>query len=116
MAKFMFVYRGGDDGMEDFSPEQMQQVVQDWTDWITGGTEAGWLLDGGDGLKPEGLIVHPDLTVTDGPFVESKEFVGGYSMVEAPDLHAAVELAKTCPAPAGGGTVEVRELAGHTAD
>ena len=110
MPKFMFVYRGGHEGMEDATPEQMQQVMQMWMDWIQEGTEAGWMLDGGDALKPGGAIVNPDLSVTDGPFAESKELVGGYSMVEASDLAAAIELAKGSPMPKSGGTVEVREL------
>ncbi|WP_339735653.1 YciI family protein [uncultured Gimesia sp.] len=111
MPKFMFVYRGGHESMEQATPEEMQQVMQVWMDWIQGGVEAGWLLDGGDGLKPEGAIVNPDLSVIDGPFTESKELVGGYSMVEAPDLAAAIELAKSSPMPQSGGSVEVRELA-----
>ena len=111
MSKFMFVYRGSHEGMKNASPEQMQQVMQMWTDWIQGGTEAGWLLDGGDALKPEGAVVNPDLSVTDGPFAESKELVGGYSMVEAVDLAAAIKMAKGSPMPKTGGTVEVRELA-----
>ena len=111
MPKFMFVYRGGHDGMEHASPEEMQQVMQVWMDWIQDGVKAGWLLDGGDGLKPEGAIVNADLSVTDGPFTESKELVGGYSMVQAPDLAAAIELAKGSPMPQSGGSVEVRALA-----
>ena len=110
MSKFIFVYRGGHEGMEHASPEQMQQVMQMWMDWIQGGIEAGWMLDGGDGLKPGGAVVNSDLSVTDGPFAESKELVGGYSMVEASDLAAAIELAKGSPMPKSGGTVEVREL------
>jgi hypothetical protein len=111
MSKFMFVYRGGHEGMENVSPEQMQQVMQMWMDWIQGGIEAGWMLDGGDGLKPGGAVVNPDLSVTDGPFAESKELVGGYSMVQASDLAAAIELAKGSPMLKSGGIVEVRELA-----
>ena len=110
MPKFMFVYRGGHEDMQDTSPEQMQQVMQMWMDWIQAGTEAGWMLDGGDALTPAGAIVNSDLSITDGPFAESKELVGGYSMVEATDLAAAVELAKGSPMPKSGGTVEVREL------
>ena len=111
MPKYMFVYRGGHDNMEHASPEQMQQVMQMWMDWIQGGVESRWMLDGGDALKPNGAVVNADLSVTDGPFAESKELVGGYSMVEAPDLAAAIELAKGSPMPKSGGTVEVRELA-----
>lgn len=111
MAKFLFVYRGGHDGAQEPSPEEMQQVMKVWMDWIQGGMEAGWLLDGGDGLHPAGQVVHPDLSVTDGPFAESKELVGGYSIVQCDTLAEAVEHAKTCPMPAAGGTVEVRQLA-----
>ena len=112
MAKFMFVYREapGQD-CEEATAEEMQQALQTWLDWIELGKKAGWMLDGGSGLKPAGMVVQPDLTVTDGPFAESKELVGGYSMVEAPDLATACEYAKICPMPATGGSVEVRELA-----
>ncbi|EMI25025.1 YCII-related protein [Rhodopirellula europaea SH398] len=111
MPKFMFVYRGGCDEMENASPDEMQKVMQLWMDWIQDGMKAGWLIDGGDGLKPEGATVHADLSVTDGPFTESKELVGGYSMVQAENLAAAVELAKTSPIIHHKGAVEVRELA-----
>ncbi|MGB7342932.1 MAG: YciI family protein [Pirellulaceae bacterium] len=112
MPKFMFVYRGGHESLKDASPEEMQQVMQMWMDWIGQGMQAGWMIDGGDGLKPGGSVVHPDLSVTDGPFAESKELVGGYSMVQAKDMAAAVELAKTAPITKSNGSVEVRELAG----
>lgn len=111
MPRFIFVYRGSREGMTLASPEQMQQVMQMWMDWIEGGIEAGWLLDSGDALKPGGALVNPDLSLTDGSFAESKECVGGYSMVEASDLTAAIELAKGSPMLRSGGTVEVRELA-----
>lgn len=113
MAKFMFFHRGGGDCIPDRSPEEMQQAMQAMGDWIRGGLDAGWLLDVGDGLKPAGAVVHADNTVTDGPYAESKELVGGYCIVEASDLDAAVELAKAMPA---GGDLEVREMAGHSMD
>lgn len=111
MPKFMFVYRGGGGHPDDMSPEQMQQVMQLWMTWIQGGFEAGWMIDGGDALKPDGKVVQPEGAVIDGPFAESKELVGGYSMVQATDLDEAVKLTKDCPIFAAGGTVEVRELA-----
>ena len=108
----MFVYRDGEN-TPDLSPEEMQQAMQVWMDWIKNGMEAGWLLDGGDALKPDGRMVLADNSVTDGPFAESKELVGGYSMVEAADFDAAVELAKDSPMIAvHKGTIEIRELAG----
>jgi hypothetical protein len=111
MAKFMFVYRGGDDSEK--SPEEMQQVMQIWMNWIEQGSKAGWILDGGDALKPGGRVVHSESTITDGPFAESKELVGGYSMIEAADYDAAVEYAKTSPMiTQHSGIVEIRELMG----
>lgn len=112
MPKFMFVYRESENSAPEMSPEQMQQVMQTWMDWIGSAVESGWMIDGGDALKPEGKVVHPDATVTDGPFAESKELVGGFSMVQADTLEAAVRLTKDCPMLAAGGTVEVRELMG----
>lgn len=111
MAKFMFVYRNHEE-TEKPSPEEMQQVMGVWMDWIQKGKEAGWLLDGGDGLKPEGKVVAPDKTVTDGPLVAAKELVAGYSIVQAEDLDAAVGYAQSSPmVELHHGSVEVRQLA-----
>lgn len=111
MAKFMFVYRGGDDGAAEMSPEKMQQVLQAWTAWIQGGMEAGWMVDGGDALQPHSRIVQAEGKITDGPFAESKELVGGFSMVQAENIDEAAKLTAGCPIFAAGGVVEVRELA-----
>jgi hypothetical protein len=73
------------------------------------------MLDPGDALKREGCVVNAKKGVTDGPFIESKEIVGGFSIVEADTLKDAAELAKGCPGLLTGGTVEVRPLAGYTA-
>ena len=108
----MFLHRGGGECIPERSPEEMQQAMQAMGQWMENGLKAGWLLDVGDGLKPDGKVVQ-GTTVTDGPFAESKELVGGYCMVEAESLDAAVELAKAMPS---GGKIEVRELAGHSMD
>lgn len=112
MAKFLFVYRGGSDAYQKMSPEEMQQVMNKWNQWIGEGFQKGWMVDAGDALQPEGKVVRSKKVVTDGPFVESKEILGGYSVVEAPNIDAAAELAKGCPALLGSGFVEVRPLAG----
>lgn len=114
MAKFMFLYRGGDDCATERSPEEMQQAMQAMGEWIQDGMQSGWLVDVGDGLKSEGRVIHADNTVTDGPFAESKELIGGYCIVEASDLTAASELALAMPRT--GGKLEVREMAGHSMD
>lgn len=111
MAKFMFLQRGGCENRPEMSPEQMEAGMKAWMDWVKSGTEKGWLLDPGSPLSGNGAVVQSDLTVIDGPFAESKELVGGYTIVEAPDLAAACELAKQTIKMAGAGKIEVREIA-----
>jgi len=112
MAKFMFLQRGGCEERPEMSPEEMQAGMKAWMDWVKNGTDEGWLLDPGSGLGG-GAVVEADLTVIDGPFAESKELVGGYSVVEASDLAEACEYAKQTMKIAGGGRIEVREIASH---
>jgi hypothetical protein len=113
MARFLFVYRNSNENYAALAPERRQQLTQKWGEWIGEAMQKGWMLDPGDALTDEGRVVKPKL-VTDGPFVESKEVVGGFSIVEAEGLDAAAELARGCPGLLAGGTVEVRRLAGYT--
>jgi hypothetical protein len=112
VAKFLFVYRNTSESYGTMSPEEMQQMLQKWNAWITEGLRQGWMLDGGDGLKKEGRVVNGKKVVSDGPFIEVKEIVGGFSTVQADTLDAAAELAKGCPIFLRGGSVEVRPLQG----
>ena len=109
MAKFMFLQRGGCESRPEMTPEQMEAGMKAWMEWVQSGTEEGWLLDPGSPLG-SGAVVDANLTVIDGPFTESKELVGGYTIVEAADLAAACELAKKTMKLAGGGKIEVREI------
>ena len=113
MAKFLFVYRGA--AMAKMTPEELQQNMQKWGKWIGEAMQSGWMIDPGDGLTREGCVVGAKKVITDGPFVEAKEIVGGFSIVQADTLQAAAKLAQGCPALSTGGKVEVRPLAGYTA-
>jgi hypothetical protein len=114
MAKFLFVYRSARDSRDTMSPEEMQQVLQKWNTWIAEGFRKGWMIDAGDALKKEGRVVNARQVVTDGPFVEAKEIVGGFSIVQADSLDTAAELARGCPVFSRGGSVEVRPLEGFS--
>jgi hypothetical protein len=114
MANFMFIYRHGTDTFGKMSPEELQQHMLKWHAWMNEGLRKGWLVNTGDGLKKEGCVVNSKKVVTDGPFVEAKEFVGGFSLVQAADLRAAAEFAKGCPCLLTGGRVEVRLTEGYT--
>jgi hypothetical protein len=112
MANFLFIYRGGDAEEGQFSPEEMQQFMQKWMAWIQEGFAKGWMVDPGDALLPDSKVVNAKKVVTDGPFAESKEMVGGYTVVKAESLAEAAELTKGCPIFMTGGQVEVRQMAG----
>ena len=112
MAKFLFVYRNTTQSYGSMSPEEMQQMLQKWQNWITEGLRQGWMVEAGDGLKPDGRVVDAKKVVSDGPFIEVKEMVGGFSIVQADTIDAAAELAKGCPIFLRGGSVEVRPLQG----
>ena len=113
MAKFLFVYRNSSEVEQaEMSPEDMQTAMEKWGIWFQ--QLGDRLVDGGDGLLPTGKVLKGDGTITDGPFIEAKELVGGYSILQAASADEAVELAKGCPIAAMGGTIEVRELAGYT--
>jgi hypothetical protein len=110
MTKFMLVYHRAQDMGSKPSPEEMQKLMQKWQAWITKGMQEGWMVDRGNGLTQECRVVDTNKGVTDGPFVESKEIIGGFSVVQAETIDAAAELAKECPSLLSGGHVEVRAL------
>jgi hypothetical protein len=113
MAKFLFIYRGKPDAHAKMTPDEMQKQMEKWRTWITEGMQKGWMLDPGDALNEDGKVVTAKI-VTDGPFVESKEILGGFSIVQADTIEAAAKLAKGCPGLLVGGSVEVRPMAGYT--
>jgi hypothetical protein len=112
VAKFLFVYRNRSESYGTLSPEEMQQMLQKWQTWIADGLQKGWMLDAGDALKTEGRVVKTRKVISDGPFIEVKEMVGGFSIVQADTLDAAAELATGCPIFLRGGSVEVRPMQG----
>ena len=79
-------------------------------DWIGGIAAQNKLTDKGSSLAAPGKVVRPENVITDGPYTEIKELLGGFSIVKAASLEEAAELAKGCPILAVGGNVEVREI------
>lgn len=107
MNEFVFLYRGGE---RPDSPELGQQVMQKWVAWFKGLAEKGHLVDRGQPLERSGKTVGTGRVVTDGPFAETKDVVGGYTLIKARDLSEAAEFAKGCPILERGGRVEVRPV------
>jgi hypothetical protein len=110
MDEFMLIFRH-EDGSKIASPEQMQIWMKQTMDWI-GGIAAQNKFDGGNGLGFDGAkVVWPKNVVTDGPYGEIKETIGGYIVVKADSFEEAVEFAKGSPVLQGeGNSVEVRKL------
>jgi hypothetical protein len=111
MDEFMLIFRH-EDGKKIASPEQMQIWMKQTMDWI-GGIAAQNKFSGGNGLPFEdSRVVGHNNVVTNGPFGEIKETIGGYVIVKAESVDEAVEFAKGCPVLQGeGNTVEVRKIA-----
>jgi hypothetical protein len=109
MAEFVYLYRGGE--RPSGSPEQMQQQMQKWLAWMKELGDKGHIKDQGHPLEQGGKLVKgKHKTVTDGPFAEAKDLVGGYTLVQARDLAQAVELSSGCPILDIDGSVEVRPV------
>lgn len=110
MSQFLYLFREGAVARRP-SPEEMQQVMQRWVAWIDSLSRAG-KFKGGDPLQSTGKVLSGPggRLVTDGPFAEAREVVGGYLLVDAGDLDEAVSLARGCPIFDHGGTVEVRAI------
>jgi len=108
MTDFIYLYRGG----QRSTPEQMQQTMQKWMGWMEGLRAKGHLKDGGYPLEETGKVVkgNPKAVTTDGPYAETKDIVGGFSIVTAKDLAEASQLSQGCPIFESGGLVEVRPI------
>lgn len=91
------------------SPEDMQAAMAKFQAWKAQFAEE--FVDVGDALKPGG-VVYRDGTVTDGPFIEGKEVMGGYMIVATTSIERALEILKACPIHTQGSrsSFEIREM------
>jgi hypothetical protein len=113
MDEFILIMRH-EDGKKVASPEQMESWMKMTMDWI-GGIAAQNKFVSGTGLPFDtAKVVQSDKSVTNGPFGDIKETIGGFIIVKADSIDEAVEFAKGCPVLLGeGNTMEVRKIAKH---
>jgi hypothetical protein len=112
MAKFLCLFRSkvAADAKPP-SPEEMQRSMKAWMNWMEDLKRKGHLVSPGETLDGTGKVVRGKAkAVTDGPYAEAKDTIGGYLLLEAGDLAQAAELAKGCPILESDGLVEVRPL------
>lgn len=111
MNEFLLVFRrDAINGDPSPSPEQMQAMMKPWQDWMGNLTAQNKLVNAGNRLASEGKVIKPNNVITNGPYVEIKEAIGGYIIIRAASLDEAAELSKGCPILQVGGSVEVRAL------
>ena len=110
--EYLLLRRGSNNWYKELSSEELQQVMGKLKAWFDGLAEKG-IVKGGQPLGAEGRIVSGKggRTVSDGPFAESKETIGGYMLILAESMDEAVKIAQGCPPLAYGDSVEVRPVA-----
>ena len=110
MKDFMLVFRGPSYEELNFTPEQTQAAMQKWMDWMSKLSAQGRYV-GGNPLAAAGKTIKGKKPViTDGPFAEGKEAVGGYIIIKADSLSEATEMGFGFPDFELNGSVEVREI------
>ena len=107
----MLIFRH-EDGKKVASPEQIQVWMKQTLDWIAGIAAQNKFCEGNGLPFEDARVVRPHNVVTNGPFGDIKETIGGYVIVKAASVGEAVEFAKGCPVLQGdGNSVEVRKIA-----
>lgn len=111
MNEFTMIFRSDPAQNANVTAGQWAQRLEAWSNWMGSIAAQNKLVSGGNRLGDEGAVLRSATMITDGPYAETKEVIGGYIVVRAADLAEACELAKGCPMlTGGGGTVEVRSI------
>lgn len=110
MTKYLFLYWNPPAPGQQPSPEEMQQMMAQWNGWKEKFKD--YVVEMGDGLNHTGRVLKAG-EVTDGPYAEAKEIVGGFSIVQAASYDEALKVARECPITfMPGASIEIREMMG----
>ena len=112
--QYMLLIYGDENAWEGMSPEEQAEGLKPWTDYTTWLKESGTYV-AGDALAPTTAattvrIRDGQTLTTDGPFAETKEQLGGYYLIDVPDLDGAIAWAGKMPNLPSGGSVEIRPI------
>src|SRR5579859_4023484 len=110
-SQFMLLLHQPHGGGPGPTPEELQHIMGRFNEWMSG-LRAKGLVIGTNGLDTAGAVLRGPrgASMTDGPYSETKEIVGGYLMISADSLSHAIELARDCPGLDYRMTVEVRPI------
>ena len=111
MSEYLYIIRGGDDIRALYSPEEMENHMQDWQKWMGDLANKKQLVGGQPLMSEAKTLIDDGKKVIDRALAEGKELVGGYLIVNAESLEEATNMAKTCPGFEHHCTIEVREIA-----
>jgi hypothetical protein len=116
MDGYMLLLHESSTDFADASPEDIQKIIAEYVEWRDRIAQNGRLI-GGEKLADEGgrhlTMNGGEIRVTDGPYAEAKEALGGYFAIKANDYDEAVEMSRTCPHLKYGGRIEVRKIDKH---
>ncbi len=109
--EYLLLFRGND-WDQGLSPEQIQQIMSQWMAWFERLGKEG-TLRAGQPLMDEGMVIEGKggQVVSDGPFPESKETIGGYFLLRVDTYEEALAAARQCPALEHGLRIEIRPVA-----
>ena len=109
MKDFVMLFRNAPTGDARPSPALMQEFAKKWDVWLGGISSTGKFVSG-NRLSFEGRILKPGDVITDGPYAEVKEILGGFINITAESFEDAFSMAYGCPILLLGGYVEVRSV------
>ena len=113
MPEYLLLLHEHPSDFADFSPEDLEKIIGEYMAWRKE-LEAEGKFAGGQKLRDEGgrhlAGWNGDFRVTDGPYAEAKEVIGGFFAINAADYNEAVEISKACPHLKYGGRIELREI------
>jgi hypothetical protein len=107
MPQFILLLHDAGPFQGEISPTEIQSIIEAYGSWMTSIKATGEKLRDGEGRLVRGSA--NGMTVTDGPYAEAKEILGGYMIVEAADYDAAIALCANSPH-LGNGTIEIRQI------
>jgi len=112
--QYMILIYGNEANWASIPPAELPAIFEKWMGYGKAMEDAG-ILRAGSQLHPVATattlrFTNGKVLSTDGPFAETKEQLGGYYLIEVPDIDSAIKWGGQCPALFGGGTVELRPL------
>jgi hypothetical protein len=113
MKEFVTILHEEPQDLSGYSPTELQRMLEEYMQWTKDVRKHNMLVAEKNLDNSSGAVIRgfgDDAVITDGPYAETKEIIGGLHIIRAESLEEAVEWARRCPALAGGGAVEVRAI------